>query len=99
MDVQGKRSQLKPLSNISVIQGSINASFLYTAYNLEVGYLPKIMCNEGEYEELTGNKLKVHENIAHDVLQYVDNRNNSVAANSLAELINYTEDYMLLLKK
>ena len=54
VDVQGMRSAIHPLGNISVIQGSKKASFLYTAYNLEVVLLPKLMANKREFEEVTG---------------------------------------------
>ena len=46
------RSAIYPLGDISVIQGSKKASFLYTAYNLEVVLLPKLMVDRKEFEEV-----------------------------------------------
>ena len=94
VEVQGKKSVIQPLGNISVVQGSKNASFLYTAYNLEVVYLPKLMNMSQDFKEITGEESENHENISHYVFQYIDNSNNSIAANSTTELIDYTEKYI-----
>ena len=97
VDVQGERSEIKPLGNVSVVQGSKNSSFLYTAYNIEVVYLPRLMKNEDDFEVITGEKLNKHNNIAHDVVQYIDDSNNSIGGENAAELLDYTEDYHKLL--
>ena len=73
-----------------MVQGSINASFLYTSYNLEVVHLPKIMKNVSDFREVTGEEIGNHEDINHDVLNYIDDSNNSIAASSTPELIKYT---------
>ena len=97
VDVQGEKSMIQPLGDISVVQGSKNSSFLYTAYNIEVVYLPKLMCKECDFEDVTGEKLKLHKDIEHDVIQYIDNSNNSIGGKNATELISYTEDYHKLL--
>ena len=43
-------------------------------------------------------KLRNHSNIAHDILQYVDDSNNSIGGGTTEELVKYTEDYTKLLK-
>ena len=46
---------------------------------------------------LTGDKLNEHKNIAHDVVQYIEDSNNSIGGENATELLDYTEDYHKLL--
>ena len=51
VEVQGSKYAIKSLGDVSVIQGSKNASFLYTAYNIEVVYLPRVMRDAAFFQE------------------------------------------------
>ena len=51
-----------------------------------------------DYECITREKLRHHKNIKHDIVQYVDDSNNSIGANTVKEIKDYTEYYFSLLK-
>ena len=69
IDVQGVKTSTIPLGSCSVIQGSKNASFLYTAYNLKVVFLQQLMTDAIVFEELTHKKLMNHGEIVDVVSQ------------------------------
>ena len=50
------------------------------------------------YKEITKERLAKHENIHHDVSQYIDKSVDSIGQNSIPELLRYTEEYIRLLK-
>merc|ERR1711954_160612 len=55
------------------------------------------MRNKDDFEEVTGDKLNSHKNITHEVVQYIDDSNNSIGGDNAKELLHYTEDYHKLL--
>ena len=57
------------------------------------------MKNAKDFKEVTGADLQDHNVTSHNVVQYIDDCNNSVGAATTKELIQYSEDYMKLLKK
>ena len=98
VEVQGYRSVFKNQGKVSVIQGSKNSRFLYTAFSIEVVLVPKIMDIPKFFKEIPDENLSNHKNINHDICQYVDDSSNLIGGNSLKELTDYTEEYFSLLK-
>ena len=70
---------------------------MYTLYTIEVVWLSRIMKMPSLYHGITGKNLKIRQDIKLEVVQFVDDSNNCISANTLSNLVEYTQDYMRLL--
>ena len=96
-EVQGFSSDIKELPPMSVIQGSQLSGTLYTLFTLETTKLNDIMRDKELFLKLTGKPLKVHKNIKHTVISYVDDTQHVVSGNSMQEVHEYLKDLHLML--
>ena len=98
VELQSFRSKTTKCPDCSVIQGSRLSGFLYTVYAIEIPALPKVLRNKNMAELLLEMEIPQFYGVMHEVIQYVDDSNNTVGTDSIDEMTRYLNIYLQLLQ-
>ena len=97
VEIDGAKSTLVFLGNLSVIQGSKFAGILYIIYTNEIPDLYKLIHSES-YSSITNQPKISFKNFTHLTINFTDDSTNIIGTKEFEVLQSYLEQYYCLIK-